>query len=170
MSADGDEEKNLYNKMLIPLDGSKTAEKVLPYARHLAGQFKIPVELIAVIDVAEMAAHMATVKARFLDTMIEDAVRASETYLSGIAATFKGVTVKTTVEKGRAEDAIIEKAGGYKDILIAMATHGRSGLNRFLLGSVAEKVLRGAANPLLLVRATEKASELHRLVMRRMLG
>jgi nucleotide-binding universal stress UspA family protein len=60
--------------------------------------------------------------------------------------------------KGRAEDAIIEKGGGYKDTLIAMATHGRSGLNRFLLGSVAEKVLRGSANPLLLVRATETAS------------
>jgi nucleotide-binding universal stress UspA family protein len=148
----------MYNKMLIPLDGSKTAEKVLPYARHLAGHFKMPVELIAVIDIAEMAAHMPTVKARFLDTMVEDAVRASETYLSGIAGTFKGVTVKTAVEKGRAEDTIIEKAGGYKDILIAMATHGRSGLNRFLLGSVAEKVLRGTANPLLLVRATETAS------------
>ena len=40
-------------------------------------------------------------------------------------------------------------------MLISMATHGRSGLNRFLLGSVAEKVLRGTANPLLLVRATE---------------
>ena len=62
----------MYNKMLIPLDGSKTAEKVLPYARHLAGHFKMPVELIAVIDIAEMAAHMPTVKARFLDTMVED--------------------------------------------------------------------------------------------------
>jgi nucleotide-binding universal stress UspA family protein len=104
-----------------------------------------------------MAAQMPTVKARFLDTIIEDAVRASQTYLSGVAGSFKGVTVTTLVEKGRAEDTIIEKAGGYKDILIAMATHGRSGLNRFLLGSVAEKVLRGAANPLLLVRATETA-------------
>ena len=148
----------MYNKMLIPLDGSKTAEKVLPYARYLAAQFKIPVELLAVIDIAEMATHMTAERGRFLDTMVEDNVRASEIYLRGIAATFKGVTVKNTVVKGRAEDAIIEKGGGYKDTLIAMATHGRSGLNRFLLGSVAEKVLRGAANPLLLVRATETAS------------
>jgi nucleotide-binding universal stress UspA family protein len=148
----------MYNKMLIPLDGSKTAEKVLPYARYLAAQFKIPVELLAVIDIAEMATHMTAERGRFLDTMVEDNVRASETYLRGIAATFKGVTVKNTVVKGRAEDAIIEKGGGYKDTLIAMATHGRSGLNRFLLGSVAEKVLRGSANPLLLVRATETAS------------
>jgi len=147
----------MYSKILIPLDGSKTAEKVLPYARYLAGKFKIPVELLAVVDIAEMATHMAADKARFLDSLVEDSLRASESYLRGIAATFKGVTVTNTVEKGRAEDAIIEKGGGYKDILIAMATHGRSGLNRFLLGSVAEKVLRGTANPLLLARATETA-------------
>jgi nucleotide-binding universal stress UspA family protein len=60
------------------------------------------------------------------------------------------------VEKGRADEAIIEKGEADTGMLITMATHGRSGLNRFLLGSVAEKVLRGAANPLLLVRATEE--------------
>jgi len=46
----------MYTGMLIPLDGSKTAEKVLPYARYLAGRLKIPVELLAVIDIAELAA------------------------------------------------------------------------------------------------------------------
>ena len=112
---------------------------------------------MAVIDIAELAAHVRAEKARFLDTMIDEGVRTSETYLRGVAATFNGATVKCTVEKGRAEDAIIEKGQTDVVMLIAMATHGRSGLNRFLLGSVAEKVLRGAANPLLLVRATEEA-------------
>ena len=149
----------MYSKILIPLDGSKTAEKVLPYARHLAGKFEIPIELLAVIDIAELAAHVRAENARFLDTMIDEGVRTSETYLRGVAATFNGATVKCTVEKGRAEDAIIEKGQTDVAMLIAMATHGRSGLNRFLLGSVAEKVLRGAANPLLLVRATEEALE-----------
>ncbi|HEX9786593.1 MAG TPA: universal stress protein, partial [Candidatus Binatia bacterium] len=148
----------MYNKMLIPLDGSKTAEKVLPYARYLAGQFKIPVELLAVIDIAEIGAQMSVEKPRFLDTMVEDTVRASENYLRGIAGTFKSVTVKSTVERGRAEDAIIKKAEADTSTLIAMATHGRSGLNRFLLGSVVEKVLRGTSNPLLMARATEPAS------------
>jgi len=148
----------MYDKILIPLDGSKTAEAVLPYARYLADRLKIPAELLAVVDIADLASHMSGEKARFLDTMVEDTMRASESYLRGIAATFKDATVRSTVEKGRAEDAIIEKGGGYKDILIAMATHGRSGLNRFLLGSVAEKVLRGTANPLLLVRASESAT------------
>ena len=145
----------MYSKILVPLDGSKTAEKVLPYARYLAGKFKVPVELLAVIDIAEMATHISAEKARHLDTMIEDGVRASTTYLRGAATTFPDGKVTCTVEKDRAEESIISKAEVDGGTLIAMATHGRSGLNRFLLGSVAEKVLRGSANPLLLVRAME---------------
>jgi nucleotide-binding universal stress UspA family protein len=141
--------------MLIPLDGSKTAEKVLPYARLFARALKIPVELIGVIDIAEMATHIAAEKARFLDTLLEDGVRSSQEYLRGMAATFPGTSVKYAVEKGRAEEVIIQRAALDKGILITMATHGRSGLNRWLLGSVAEKVLRGTTNPLLLVRAAE---------------
>jgi nucleotide-binding universal stress UspA family protein len=59
------------------------------------------------------------------------------------------------VIKGNPEEAVIEKAASYSDTLIAMATHGRSGVDRWLLGSVAEKVLRGTTNPLLLIRATK---------------
>jgi nucleotide-binding universal stress UspA family protein len=87
--------------------------------------------------------------------MIEDGVRASTTYLRGAATTFPTGNVTCTVEKDRAEEAIIGKAEADAGTLITMATHGRSGMNRFLLGSVAEKVLRGSTNPLLLVRATE---------------
>jgi nucleotide-binding universal stress UspA family protein len=147
----------MYSKILVPLDGSKTAEKVLPYARHLAGKFKIPVELLAVLDVAYMATHISADKARHLDTMVEDGMRASTTYLRGIATTFPEGNVTCTVEKDRAEEAIIGKAGVDGGTLIAMATHGRSGMDRFLLGSVAEKVLRGSANSLVLVRAKEEA-------------
>jgi len=147
----------MYSKMLVPLDGSKTAEKVLPYARYLAGKLKMPIELLAVIDIAEMATHISAEKARYLDTMIEDGVRASTTYLRGVATTFPDGKVTCTVEKGRAEDTIIEKGEADSSLLITMATHGRSGMNRFLLGSVAEKVLRGSVNPLLLIRATDEA-------------
>jgi nucleotide-binding universal stress UspA family protein len=104
-----------------------------------------------------MATHVAAEKARYLDAMIEEGVRASTTYLRGIATTFPDAKVTCSVEKGRAEETIIEKSEADAGMLIAMATHGRSGLNRFLLGSVAEKVLRGSANPLLLIRATEEA-------------
>jgi nucleotide-binding universal stress UspA family protein len=147
----------MYTKMLIPLDGSKTSEKVLPYARYLAGKLKIPVELLAVIDMADRATHIPAEKARFFDSMIEEGVKSSANYLRGVAGTFGDADVKCTVEKGEADAVIIEKGEAEKGMLICMATHGRSGLDRFLLGSVAEDVLRAAANPLLLVRATEEA-------------
>ena len=146
----------MYEAILVPLDGSKTAEKVLPYARYLAGKFKVPVELLAVVDVVEIASHMTSEKVHFLDTIIEDAVQHSTTYLRGVATTIAGTNVRCSVEKGRAEDTIIEKAATDKTMLITMATHGRSGLNRFLLGSIAEKVLRGTVNPLLLIRAGDE--------------
>jgi nucleotide-binding universal stress UspA family protein len=147
----------MFTRILIPLDGSKTAEKVLPYARFLAGSLNLPVELLAVVDIVEMATHMSADRARYLDTMIEDSVRNSEQYLRGVAGTFPGANTKCTVEKGKAEQVIIETAAADKGTLITMATHGRSGINRWLLGSIAEKVLRGAPNPLLLVRATDEA-------------
>ena len=145
----------MFTQMLIPLDGSKTAEKVLPYARFVAGTLKLPVELLAVVDIVEMATHITAARASHLDTVIEDSVRNSEQYLRGVAGTFPGGT-KCTVEKGKAEQVIIETAAD-KGMIITMATHGRSGINRWLLGSIAEKVLRGTTNPLLLVRATEEA-------------
>ena len=89
--------------------------------------------------------------------MIEEGVKKSASYLRGVAGTFGDANVKCTVEKGRADEVILEKGETDTGMLICMATHGRSGLDRFLLGSVTEKVLRAAANPLLLVRATEEA-------------
>jgi nucleotide-binding universal stress UspA family protein len=145
----------MYTRILIPLDGSKTAEKVLPYARFVAGTLKLPLELLAVVDIAEMATHISAERARYLSTMVEDSVRSSDQYLKGIAGTFPSGT-KCTVEKGKAEQVIIETAAADKGTLVTMATHGRSGINRWLLGSVAEKVLRGGTNPMLLVRATEE--------------
>lgn len=147
----------MYNKILVPLDGSATAEKVLPYARYLAGKFNVPAELLGVIDVGEMAAHLSADRAVHLERIVSDATASAEEYLRGVAATFAANNIRYTVERGRPEDTIIEKAAGDRGMLLAMATHGRSGLNRFMLGSVAEKVLRGTANPLLLVRATEEA-------------
>lgn len=147
----------MYTKILVPLDGSAVAEQVLPYVRTLAGGLKIPVELMGVVDMAELDSHISAEKGRYLDTLIEDSVRRCGEYLKGVAQTFPRASVSFAVEEGRAAEVIIAKAGADKETLITMATHGRSGINRWLLGSVAEKVLRGSANPRLLVRAKAEA-------------
>jgi len=85
-------------------------------------------------------------------------VRNSEEYLKKISTTFSGIDIQYRVEKGRAEEAIIMNAAAETETLITMATHGRSGLGRWLLGSIAEKVVRGANNPVLVVRANEETS------------
>ena len=145
----------MYTKLLIPLDGSKTAEKVLPFARILAGTLKLPIELLAVVDISAATAHIAADKARYLDAIIAEGERSSRDYLSALAATLCGVPVAFTVERGKPADVIIERAATEKGTLITMATHGRSGINRWMMGSVAEKVLRGTSTPLFLVRANE---------------
>lgn len=145
----------MYSKLLIPLDASKTAERVLPFARILAGRLKLPIELLEAVDIAAATAHMVADKALYLDNIIAEAESASREYLAGIAATFTGVPVSCKVARGRPADVIIESAETEKGTLIAMATHGRSGINRWMMGSVAEKVLRGTTAPLFLVRAAE---------------
>jgi nucleotide-binding universal stress UspA family protein len=145
-------------KILVPLDGSKTAEKVLPCARYLANRLKLRLELLMAVDTSEFAANISPENAQLLDKLTAEGLREGEDYLQTIAGTIDDVEVRYEVQQGRPENVIIDSGEVDKTALIAMATHGRSGPNRFLLGSVAEKVLRGAANPLLLVRAgTETA-------------
>jgi nucleotide-binding universal stress UspA family protein len=105
-----------------------------------------------------MATHIAADKARYLDALIIQGERSSGAYLNEIAARFANLTVNCTVDKGRPADVIIERAAGDKGTLITMATHGRTGIDRWLLGSVAEKVLRGTVNPLFLVRGNEEGA------------
>jgi len=145
----------MYRRILVPLDGSKVAEQVLPYARYLAGKLKIPVDLLGVVDLAALTSAMRVANVRNLETLITGHAQRSEVYLEKISKTFPGVAVGETVRKGKPEEVVIEKAASESNTLIAMATHGRSGIDGWLLGSVAEKVLRGTTNPLLLVRATE---------------
>jgi nucleotide-binding universal stress UspA family protein len=143
----------MFSRMLIPLDGSKTAEKVLPYARRLATISSISVELLGVIEMTEVAAEISSSEAPYAEALLKEAQRNSTDYLETLANTFPNGMVRCRVEQGRPEDVIINAAAMHKDTLIAMATHGRSGVSRWLVGSVTEKVLRGTVNPLLVVHA-----------------
>jgi nucleotide-binding universal stress UspA family protein len=147
----------MYTRMLIPLDGSKLAENVLPYARALARALDLRIELLSVVDTMDFARTTHAGHVRDFDPIIEAAVREGEQYLENVARSFTGMTVDNcVVEQGQADQIIVEKAARDKETLIGMATRGRSGIHRWLMGSVAEKVLRGATNPLLLVRGDEE--------------
>jgi nucleotide-binding universal stress UspA family protein len=143
----------MIRKILVPLDGSQTAEAILPYARHFAAGLKLPIELLEVVDIVEVLRSISAAEALLAERLAKDDIRRSGEYLEAIAGNFSGVPVTTTVKQGQVAEIIIETAVREKDTLIALASHGRSGVNRFLLGSVAEKILRGSKNPLLLVRA-----------------
>ena len=142
----------MYTRMLIPLDGSKLAENVLPYARAMARALDGPIELLSVVDSMDSARTSHAGHVRSVDAIVEAAVQESRRYLEGIARSFTGRPVTCVVEQGQPEEVIIERAAGDKETLISMATRGRSGIHRWLMGSIAEKVLRGASTPLLLVR------------------
>jgi nucleotide-binding universal stress UspA family protein len=140
----------VYSKILVPLDGSKFSEGVLPYVRSLAAGLEVPVELLGVIDSVPVAP----------DAPADD----GREYLQRMAASFSAIAdVQCIVETGNPAARIVDLAAAEPGRLIAMATHGYSGAQRWLLGSVAEKVLHGAANHLLLVRPGEgdPAGEAH---------
>ena len=147
----------MYTRMLVPLDGSKLAENVLPYARALAGALDLRIELLSVVDSMDFARTTHAGHVRDFDPIIEAAGAGGRAIPGGCRPVFhREHEVSYVVEQGQADQIIIEKAAGDKETLIGMATRGRSGIHRWLMGSVAEKVLRGATNPLLLVRGDEE--------------
>jgi nucleotide-binding universal stress UspA family protein len=141
--------------MLIPLDRSKTAEQVLPYARFLAKALKIPVDLLGVVDPEALTALANPKQGRFVETLVAEQTHRTTTYLETIKRSLPGGAVHCFVENGKPEEVVITKAAADKRTLIAMSTDGRSGIQRWVLGSVADKVLHGATNHVLLVRSTE---------------
>ena len=148
----------MYTKIVVPLDGSATAEAVLPYVEALAAGFRTAVELISVIDIGAMATHLSGDRVHHLDAVIAAEEKKSAAYLQAIAKRLARVSTEQRILRGHPAEAILETTTGELNILIAMATHGRSGAQRWLLGSVAEKVLRGTIHPLFLVRATAARS------------
>jgi nucleotide-binding universal stress UspA family protein len=128
----------------------------LPYARFLAKALTIPVELLGVVDPEPLVAFSNPVQGRHLDTLVAETISRTTLYLEATARSFPGAQVRCSVAKGKPEHVVIEKATADKNTLIVMATHGHSGIQRWLLGSVADKVLHGATNHLLLVRASDQ--------------
>lgn len=135
-------------KILVPLDGSALAEAALPTA--LALLCEQPGTTVMLLRAAEAT----TVLGDPVNAQVE-VVREADTYLATVAARlrdWKNVTVETAVWYGAPAPAIVEAARVAKADMIVMSTHGRSGIGRLIVGSVAESVLRGTHTPILLVR------------------
>lgn len=154
----------MYRKILVPLDGSATAEAVLPYAEAFAAGFKTSVELLSVIDIGAMTTHLAPDKVRHLDSIIAAEEKNCAEYLENVAKRFSHSPTECRMVRGTPAQTILESTSQDRDTLIAMATHGRSGAKRWLLGSVAEKVLRGTTNPMFLVRAAAAKTSPQRII------
>jgi len=145
----------VYKRAVVPLDGSPMAEAIIPFILEIAGPLDLEVVLLRVLqpippEVIEGSRHVVVedVQARGMD---------AEEYLAPIAAELrgKGVRVRTLVRRGEPAAEIVEAARAADADLIAMTTHGRSGLGRLIFGSVAEAVLRRAELPVFLMRMTE---------------
>lgn len=148
------------DRILVPLDGSALAESALGKAVELAGGDSTTLMLLRAAEAPTLPGVDAT-------EAPEQVVREAEEYLAAVAArlTAQGLTrVETCVWYGSAAAAIVTAASLRKADLIVMSSHGRSGLGRFILGSVAETVLRGTTTPILLVRAPEAPVESPRAV------
>jgi nucleotide-binding universal stress UspA family protein len=140
-------------RILVPLDGSELGEAVLPVVERLAGPFDFAVDLLRVVEPLPGAA-MAEVPIR-VEELDRVAIAEGERYLDKVAGALegKGLRVRCQVEKGLPVEVIHRHAREAGIGLIAMSTHGRSGLGRLVLGSVAELVLRSAEVPVLLWKA-----------------
>jgi nucleotide-binding universal stress UspA family protein len=147
----------MYKKILVPLDGSKLAECVLPHVESIAGG--CGVEEVIFLRVAEPL-HLPSGGGVYLDQQTIDRIdadskAAAESYLGQLVkrTRYNGVSIKTELITGVPAESIADYAMKNSIDLIAIATHGRSGISRWAWGSVADRILRSACVAVLMVRA-----------------
>ena len=151
-------------KILIPLDGSVVGEAALPHVMDLfsklSSEVKMEVTLLQVVPLMmhyiaadEIGAQMA-----YTEEEMEQAKAKAVAYLNEAGQEFesKGIAVQIRTVVGNAADEILKIADEIDADLVAMSTHGRSGISRWAFGSIADRVLRGGTRPVLVVRATAK--------------
>ncbi len=139
----------MYKRILVPLDGSELAEVALPYAEELAGRLGSEITLVHVYETAD--AQYERMHQAYIQKMVEATKQGAERFLAKSKA--KRVKVKPALLVGHAAEEIVDYADKENADLIIIATHGRSGISRWVLGSVATKVLSAAKRPVALIRA-----------------
>ena len=146
----------MYHKILVPLDGSKRAEKILPHVEELAKRYKAKVIFLQVVEYKTVT----TTEGAFInltDQEFDQAKKQAETHLKGIQGEFRGKNIEsqTRVTLGPVVEGIINMAVQEGVDLIALASHGRGGLSRVFYGSVAAGLLHRVDRPLLIIRSRE---------------
>ena len=153
----------MFSKVLVPLDGSKVGEAAIPVIEQLINKLaagtKVEVILIGVVTLLRhwVVVGEASAPVSYTEEELNVIKQKVEDYLvkTGESLKKKGVTVRTIVSTGNAVDEIIKAADDTGADLIAMSTHGRSGLRRLAFGSITDKVLQHSSVPVLTVRAPE---------------
>ncbi|MFC2046201.1 universal stress protein [Chloroflexota bacterium] len=145
----------MYKRVLIPLDGSPLAEQALPHAIAQARHFQAELILLRVV---EPFVHARGMSLADLERIRQQTRVWVDEYLERIAAGIQqqGVLVQKITIDGRPPTGIAEFAENNQVDLIVTSTRGQSGLSRWLMGSVADRVVRGATVPVLLVRARKE--------------
>jgi nucleotide-binding universal stress UspA family protein len=137
----------MYDHILLPTDGSEAAEAAVDHAVRLARTFDATVHVLSVVEhIPAVEMDAAVVHER----LSESADRAVDRAVERLDAA--GVDHASAVRDGSAHRAILDEADEVGADLIVMGTHGRSGVGRVLLGSVTERVVRGADAPVMAVR------------------
>lgn len=152
----------MYKKILIPVDGSELAEKAIEHGVALANAFEADIYLLQVV--MHMVGSLAPYEVEYQlgESFRQAALQEAHEYLNRISGLYSGQlkgTLHTKVVEGVVVDGILEYADFQNIDLIVMATHGRSGVSRWVFGSVAERVLRAANCPIFLVRVAKSPEQ-----------
>src|SRR4030042_3438185 len=157
----------MYNHIMVPLDGSELAECVLPQVVSIAKGCGVPkVSLVRVVTPLKIYSteFEGTIAIAEMQKIEEQSIANAKEYLEKKSADLKkqGISPDISVMFGNVIDSLAEFAEKNKVDLIIIATHGRSGLSRFVWGSVADRILRTAKGPVLMIRP--EACQVHQSV------
>ena len=146
----------MYRRILLTLDGSELAEQALPYAIAQAERFRAELVLLQVVEPFPSAGALWQAD---IEREEKQAIRLACDHLKQLAFPVRerGITVETVVNRGSPNQEIVRYAETNDVDLIVICTRGRSGFSRWLMGSVADRVVRGATVPVLLIRADEES-------------
>ena len=157
----------MYKNILVPLDGSETAEVVLSQAQGLAKAIGAHVYLVRVVDVSAITRSIVPASGEMgvitqeiqdmIDESIGSELKEAEDYLAASAKKLQadGIEVSTEIRQGVAGEEILEAINADHVDLACIATHGRSGITRTIFGSVADQLIRESGKPVLVIKAQQ---------------